>query len=288
MTLRSMTGFGRAVAAAGDRRLVVEIRSVNGRGFDLKIRMREPDATCETEMGRAIRAAVERGSVLAVVREEGGQGAGVAATRIEETHAALETVRRRLGLPSPVDLATVVDFLRGERTAPPVAGDDLWRALAPAVAAALADLRAMREREGADLGADLGRRIVVLRDLARRIGEAAAAEPARLSARVVERIRALAGEAGVDPQRLAQEAALLADRLDVSEELTRLAAHLAHLESLLAAGGAVGRKIDFLLQEIAREINTTGAKSQHAGIAALVVDAKAELERVREQAQNLE
>ena len=120
------------------------------------------------------------------------------------------------------------------------------------------------------------------------VATAAAAVPSRFARRLEEKLAALRDAPGFDPGRVAQEVALLADRLDVSEELVRLGAHLDHFGHLLAAAGAVGRKLDFVIQEIGRELNTIASKSQDAGVAALVIDAKAELERMREQAQNVE
>ena len=112
--------------------------------------------------------------------------------------------------------------------------------------------------------------------------------PEKFARRLTERLEAVRGQPGFDPGRLAQEAALMADRLDVSEELVRLETHLAHADELATAPGAVGRKLDFVIQEIGRELNTIASKSQDAGVAGLVIDAKAELERMREQAQNVE
>jgi uncharacterized protein (TIGR00255 family) len=284
----SMTGFGRASVEAGNKRLRIEIRSVNHRGLDLKIRTREPDAYCDTEIGRAVRAVVERGAVTVYVRDESPVGeAGVDEDRVRATHAVLERLRQELELDRPVDLATVAAFMTSG-SGPDLEGEPLWEALRPGVEAALAELRATRGREGAALAHDLRSRIGLLRDLVGRIKTAAAELPERFARRLEDRLAGLRGQPGFEPGRMAQEAALMAERLDVSEELVRLETHLGHLDELTRADGAVGRKLDFVVQEVGRELNTIGSKSQDAAIAALVIDAKAELERLREQAQNIE
>jgi len=294
-SLLSMTGFGRGTATAGARRLVVEIRSLNGRGSDVKVRGRDGDipAALETEIVRAVRAQVARGTVGVTVREEGvgTPDAFVDLAVVRQTHGLLETLRRELGLPQPVDLHTVAAFLAGP-AARQVRRDEMtWAGLRPAVEQALQELQAMRVREGAALCIDLRQRLDRLRELATEIAQAAGGLPTRAARKLEERLaNVTASAAAVDPARLAQEVALLAEKLDVSEELVRLRTHLDHLDELFAGAGseAAGRKIDFLVQEVGREINTIGSKVQDAPITALVVDSKAELEKLREQAQNIE
>jgi uncharacterized protein (TIGR00255 family) len=285
----SMTGFGRAVAEAGDKRLRVEIRSVNHRGLDLKIRTREPDAYCDAEIGRAVRAAVERGAVTVHIREESGAAtaAGVDEERVRAVHGVLERIRHEMRLQTPVDLATVAAFMTAAG-GPDLAGEALWEVLRPGIATALDELRATRAREGAALADDVRSRIAHLKALVLEIRKAAAGLPDRFARRLEERLGALRGQPGFEPGRLTQEAALMAERLDVTEELVRLDTHLAHLSELAGADGAVGRKLDFVIQEVGRELNTIGSKAQDAGVAALVIDGKAELEKLREQAQNIE
>ena len=282
-----MTGFGRASVEAGERRLRVEIRAVNHRGLDLKIRGAESDAYCGAEIGRAVRAAVERGAVTVHVRDEAAGNAGIDEARVRAAHGVLERLRQELAIEEPVSLATVAAFIDAGG-AGGLEGEARWEALRPAVEAALAELRATREQEGRALAADIGARRARLADLAAELRQATQPLPEKFARRLTERLEAVRGQPGFDPGRLAQEAALMADRLDVSEELVRLETHLAHADELAAAPGAVGRKLDFVIQEIGRELNTIASKSQDAGVAGLVIDAKAELERMREQAQNVE
>ena len=285
-----MTGFGRAsVDVDADRgRLRVEIRSVNHRGLDLKVRAPQPDAFCEAEIGRAVRAAVERGSVTVHIREEAqASRAGIDDRRAREVHAALERLRGELGIAEPVGLGAIAAFMSTSAAAG-LEGEALWEALRPGVETALAELVATRKREGAALAEDIGGRVARLGALVGQIRAAAAALPERFARRIEERLAGLREQPGFEPGRVAQEAALMAERLDVSEELVRLETHLQHLSDLVRAPGAVGRKLDFVVQEVGRELNTIGSKAQDAGVAALVIDGKAELERLREQAQNVE
>lgn len=283
-----MTGFGRASADVGDRRVRVEIRSVNHRGLDLKIRAREPDATVDAEIARAVRAAVERGAVTVHLRDESAPVAeGIDAGRVRSTYEELERLRDALGLAAPVDLGTVAAFMSAARPTG-LAGEALWEALRPAVAAALEELRQTRRREGAALAIDMLARLEILASIAVRLETESATLPERFIRRLSERLATVRTQVGIDETRLAQEAALMAERLDVSEELVRLRTHLDHLRDICRAEGVVGRKLDFVIQEIGRELNTIGSKAQDATVAALVIDGKVELEKLREQAQNIE
>ena len=283
-----MTGFGRASVEAGDRRLRVEIRSVNHRGLDLKIRGAETDAFCGAEIGRTVRAAVERGAVTVHLRDESSAGAaGIDEAQVRAAFGVLERLRQELEIDEPVGLSTVAAFMT-VGTGSALEGEALWEAVRPAVDAALAELRATRQQEGRALAADIGAHQARLLELAAKLHQATRPLAERFARRLTERLDAFRSQPGFEPGRLAQEAALMADRLDVSEELVRLNTHLAHAGELCAASGAVGRKLDFVIQEIGRELNTIASKAQDAGVAGLVIDAKAELERMREQAQNVE
>ena len=295
----SMTGFGRARAALGQRSVGVEIRSLNHRGLDIKLRVYDAQLApeIETEILRMVRQTLARGSVAISLRDEtiDGQGGGLDAARVRQLHAALDSLRQEMGLPGPLDLGTVGTFMAATNAAPrteiPASS---WQDLAPAMEAALAGLCSMRAQEGVAIRADLERRLGNLRGLVERIFDLTASVPGRAGRRLEERLAALVvgspAATALDPARLAQEVALLADRLDISEEIARLRAHFDHLTTLLDgnAKDAPGRRIDFLAQEIGRELNTLGGKIQDAAIAALVIDGKAELEKLREQAQNIE
>jgi uncharacterized protein (TIGR00255 family) len=291
-----MTGFGRGSVDLGERRLRVEVRSVNHRGLDLKIRSSEPDAYCDAEIARAVRAAVERGAVTVQIRDESADAAGgIDEARVRLLHDVLERLRQELDIDEPVSLRTIGAFMESSRGGG-LAGEALWEVLRPAIVEALRELGAMRAREGEALAADLRARRERLVELAGALQAGAAKLPQKFAERLRERLGALGRDVAIDPGRLAQEVAMMAERLDVSEELVRLDTHLDHRGALLTGRGsgrggtekAVGRKLDFLIQEIGRELNTIASKAQDAGMAALVIDAKAELERLREQAQNVE
>src|SRR6478609_3133944 len=229
-----MTGFGRASVEAGERRLRVEIRSVNHRGLDLKIRGAEADAYCGAEIGRAVRAAVERGAVSVHVRDESAGATGVDEARVRATYAVLEQLRQDLEISEPIGLATVAAFMT-VGTSGALEGEALWEALRRAVEKALAELIATRKQEGRALAADIGAHRATLVDLAVRLRAATAPLAERFGRRLTEKLDAFRGQAGFDPSRIAQEAALMADRLDVSEELVRLDTHLAHAGELANA-----------------------------------------------------
>jgi uncharacterized protein (TIGR00255 family) len=293
--MRSMTGHGRGIGEAAGHRVTVEIRAVNHRYFDLKLRAGPLDPRVEDAVGQGIRKRAERGAFTVTLRDEvPGQRGGPLRIDVEAAravHAALEELRRALGYSEPVPLALVLEqpgIVAQVDTA--AEAESLLAALGPALEAALDELVAMRRREGAALARDLGARLDRLAALAIEIEALAAGAPAGLAEKLRERVDKLLAAAGIslDEGRLAVEIAALADRTDVTEELVRLRAHLAALRSHLGEDVPVGRRLDFLVQEVGREVNTIGSKSQSSEIARRVVEAKAELEKIREQVQNVE
>jgi uncharacterized protein (TIGR00255 family) len=292
----SMTGFGRARATLGSRTVGIEIRSLNHRGLDIKLRGYDLQLApeIEAEILRLVRQTISRGSVTVNLREEVAQGQAAVLDPgwMRESYATLEAMRAELNLPGPLDMGTVVAYMALVKpgSTPEIAAAR-WPELAPGVEAALAVMCAMRAKEGAAIRADIEQRLANLRRLVEKIAELAEGVPLRAARRLEERLATLTSTVpAIEPARLAQEVAMLAERLDVSEELARLRAHLDHLAQILDGKGkdAPGRRIDFLVQEIGRECNTVGSKIQDAVIAALVIDGKAELEKLREQGQNIE
>ncbi len=291
----SMTGFGRGEAHGDDVSVVAEVRSVNHRFLDIHVRCPSKFLSWEMPLRGLVREAVKRGKVdlFVAVREWGRTGATVRVNR-ELLASFLEEVSRireegGLGLElSARDLLGVPDlFVFAAEGADPA---ETHRPLAErAVRAALAMLAESRREEGERLRRIIGEAVA---GLSRMTGEIAALsrENKELAvARFRERIASLSGEAGVEPARLHQEAAFLMDRLDVTEECDRLGSHIAGLVGLVERPGeAVGKRFDFLVQEVFRELNTASNKSAHAGISALAVGAKTELEKIREQIQNVE
>jgi uncharacterized protein (TIGR00255 family) len=290
----SMTGYGRATVDVAGRRLAVEIRSVNHRFFDLKLRLPWLDAAVETLVAQQVRQRFERGALTLTIRDDAGSAA-VPEVRVnlalaKRYHAALAELCAGLGLAkSEISLELLVGLrdvlLVGE---PERSGEALYEALRPAIDSAVAELQGMRQREGAALAQALGAQVGELQRLLARMAQLAASVPADYRVRLSERLARIMDGGEVDPQRLAQEVAIFADRTDVQEELVRTSSHLAQLSEILTAQGPIGRKLDFLLQELNREVNTIGSKAQSAELGKLVVEAKACLEKMREQAQNVE
>ena len=287
-----MTGYGRGTCEVAGRRLVVELRSVNHRFLELKLRMPWSDAALEANVTAAIRARLSRGAVTIGVRDEGG-GAGQAVHAdvglARQYHHALTEIRHAIGSDEPVALALIAAqpgvITVGESVTDPEA---LWKAIAPGLTAAIDALVAARTREGEALRADLRARLDTLERMQHELGALTAEAPDHYRKKLRDRLDRALKPGEVDAQRLAQEIAILADKADVTEELTRMAAHVAECKRLTDENAANGRRLDFLTQELNREVNTIGAKSQSAAVAARVVDAKAEVERLREQIQNVE
>lgn len=288
-----MTGFGRASAETAAGRVSVEIRSVNNRGLDVKLRSRDLDGATEHAMLAFVRGRVRRGS-LGVNVDVSAEAQGLNVEWLVGLDQAVAELSDRLGKPRPTDLGTLVAFaaLAKDEVDRARGAPLTWAQLEPVAARALEKLDESRHREGDALARDLKERRLRLVHLADALEARSAGAAQRAGERLRQRLAAVIGESAVDPQRLAQEVAILADRSDVTEELVRLRAHLGHFEALLEgqapAPDGVGRRMDFWLQEMGREFNTLASKSQDAQMSALVVDAKAELEKIREQAQNIE
>ncbi len=288
--MRSMTGYGRGASERGGARVTVELRAVNHRFLDLKLRGAVGVAV-EDAVQQRIRERLERGAVAGTIRlERVGAGAAVTLDRAlaRELHAQLAGLAAELGLAPPTlrDVVAQPGVLAIADAAD--ADADAAAAASAAASAALDALVAMRDAEGAHLAADLGARLDAMAATFDALAAAGADAAVAARDRLHERLSRLLGGTAIDPARLAQEVAVLADRADVTEELVRARSHLAQLAATMAQAGAVGRRLDFLVQELGREINTIGSKSTAAPIAQLVVQAKTELEKIREQVQNLE
>lgn len=290
--IRSMTGFGAGRATQGGEEIGAEARSVNHKFCEVKVRLPRELASLEVEIGRTVKERLARGGVEVALRRNATRGTvtpRVDAALAAEYARAFEEVRAQLGLEGAVSLAEVLGaegvVVLEERPA------DLEAARAAAGAAlaeALDQLTAMRAREGEALARDVSARLDTLSAGVARIEALVPGSVERYRERLQERVQELARSVAVDPARLAQEVVLFADRVDVAEEITRLRSHVEQTRALMAGSEPAGRKMEFLVQEMHREVNTIGSKSQSAEIAALVVSLKAEVERMREQVQNVE
>ena len=293
--IRSMTGFGSAAGLWAGRTVAVEVKSVNSRFREVVARLPRNCASLEEAVKKQVASRLERGRVDLWVqlddREPRPPVVRVDYELARNLANSLHELRERLNLAGAVTLDNLLALGvvgREEEPAPDL--EDLKAVLEPLVGAAVEALVVMRETEGLNLGRDLSRRLDVLVGLNRGVKEAAAGAPEALLARLTGRLAELVGAGGpaLDPARLAQEAALLADRADITEEVVRLDSHLAGFRRLLESPEPVGRRLDFLLQEMGREVNTMGSKAQDLGVTGLVLDLKAELEKLREQVQNIE
>jgi uncharacterized protein (TIGR00255 family) len=290
--IRSMTGFGAGRASSGGEEITVELRSVNQKFCEVKARLPRELAALEPGLVRQVKDRLARGGIDLSLRRTGPGGS--MAPRVDgplaEAYArAYAEVQVRLGLHDPIRLADIVAAEGVIRLDERDTDLDAARGAAEkALGVALEALLAMREREGEALGADLEARLATVLSLVAQVEVLAPQAVEHHRTRLAERVRELTQGMPIDPGRLAQEVALLADRSDVAEEITRLRSHVAQARQLLAGQEPAGRKLDFLVQEMHREVNTIGSKSQHAELSGLVVSLKAEVERMREQVQNVE
>lgn len=289
--IRSMTGFGAAEGTVGGSRVSIEIRSVNHRFFNPSIKLPSALSKWEPEVREALRRAISRGHVTVTARVERAPAgdAVIDEARFRDYVARLRDLKDRYALDGPIDLATVLrlpDVVAGESAEDVGTAAELVAIMDRAVAA----LAASRESEGKRLAAFLLERLAMIETAVARLADRAPARLIEQRDHLKAAIEELAGGVKLDEQRLAQEVAILADRLDVGEELDRFRSHFTAFRDAIGGNGAdgVGKRLGFLLQELLREANTTGAKANDAAMVKDVIAIKEELERIREQVENLE
>jgi len=293
--MRSMTGFGTGEGTAGNVTVVVELRSVNHRFLDLAVKLPINFAPLETDIRAFLKEHLARGRISCTTQwslADSDEPVVLDANRLVQGLALLEGAANQLeditGQRPVIQLEHILaipDLFRTEESS--VELDTVRDALKSALTSALAQLQDMKSREGRELAADLSRRLTTLRkhlDAVEKLAPEAASEGHE---KLRERINQLVGEQ-VDSQRLAQEAAILADRCNINEECERLAIHLEQFNHTLTDSGTVGKRLNFLLQEMHREVNTMGSKTNLMAITQLVIAMKDEIESMREQVQNLE
>ena len=288
----SMTGFGAAEGPVAGGQLRVEIRTVNHRFFNPAIKVPGDLTPLEGELRERLRKDFDRGHIavsmrwLSAARPSGTLQLNV--ERAREAMARLRELQMAVGLTGEISLDLLARQADVLTLAEPTADSVSWAEVAPVIADAAAGCRAMRRREGEVLAAELLQRLEQLERLARRVEERG---PVRLE-RERDRLRAVVAQLldgrPVDEQRLAQELAFYAEKMDVTEELVRLRAHIEASKAALGQDDAVGKQLGFLAQELGREVNTIGSKANDAEIAQWVIAMKGELEKFREQVENLE
>jgi uncharacterized protein (TIGR00255 family) len=290
--IRSMTGFGTAEGAVGSARVTVEVRSVNHRFFNPSIKLPSSLSRWEPEVREALRKSVNRGHVTLMARVERPEAATSSVIDEQvfgEYVERLRAIQARYRLDGPIDVATILklpDVVRTETDR----DDGTAAELVAIVDRAATDLSTSKESEGRRLGDFLADRIALVERSVERLAERAPQRIVEQRDRLRANVAELAGTTQLDEQRLAQEIAMLADRLDVGEELDRFRSHLTAFRDSIRGNGSegVGKRLGFLLQELLREANTTGSKANDAAMTREVVAIKEELERIREQVENLE
>lgn len=292
--MRSMTGFGQGQGASSRLAVTVSLRSVNGRFLDLVLKLREELKPAEAAVREVLSSLLTRGRVEAAIEARALTAAPVEFAVREELLRSLFAATASLSREGMVeqrltlgDLIRVPELLEIRAGAQGLAEEDITL-LTDVTRQAAADLLRSRAAEGAKLAAVLGARLGELKAIARRLEPLAATAQREAAAALRLRLAELAAEVPLDEARLAQEVAILADRSDVREELDRLESHLQHFAEILATDGATGKRLDFLVQEILRELNTIGSKARSADLVPLLLDAKVLTEQLREQVQNLE
>jgi uncharacterized protein (TIGR00255 family) len=290
--IRSMTGFGSAEGDVGGSRVSVEVRTVNHRFFNPSVKLPSAFSRWEAEVRESLRKHIARGHVTISAHIERPETAGAAVDeeKFAAHAAALRALRDRHGLEGEIDVATVLRMPDVIRTMSEEPAEGTAEELVAVVESAAADLTKMREAEGARMATVLLERMALIEESLERIAVRAPERVIAQRDRLRENVKVLTGGLAIDEQRLAQEIAILADRLDVGEEIDRFRAHVAAFRDVLSPKDRepVGKRLGFILQEMLREANTTGSKANDTQIQRDVMLVKEELERIREQVENVE
>ncbi len=290
----SMTGFGRGQAQVGNATASAELRSVNSRYCEVSVRVPRALSEYESEVQSRVKQAFSRGRISVQIQVE-TTSEGLLSIEIDEDAVRayaglLNRLRAAAGIVEPVGLDHLLNYSDVFTTVdePSKAAEEMWEAAAEALSIAMKQLRLMRRQEGSALLADLETRIEAIGKQLRAVEERAPLRVEDARGRLRSRLNELLDDERLDKDRLEMEIALLADRLDVTEECVRLRSHLELFRQSLNSEDPEGRKLNFIAQEINREVNTIGSKSNDADIAHLAVQMKDELEKIREQVQNVE
>ena len=288
-----MTGYGRAVESVNGREFTVELRSVNNRYLDCSVRLPRILSFAEDAVKQAVKQSVSRGKVdvFISVHTEGGEETQVSlnATVLEGYLTAMRRMVTEFGVADDISVSTLSrlpEVFSIEK--PEVDEEQLLADMMGVVTKALEGYDAMRTTEGQALDRDLRSRGQTILELVAQVEQGNAQTVVDYRARLEAKLQEVLANTAIDESRILTEAAIFADKVAVDEETVRLRSHLEQMNTMLTGGGAVGRKLDFLLQEMNREANTIGSKCTDVRLARIVVDIKAELEKIREQTQNIE
>ena len=291
--IKSMTGYGRAVETVNGREFTVELRSVNNRYLDCSVRLPRILSFGEEAVKQAVKNAISRGKVdvFISVRSESGDEIQVTLNKavLESYLEAMHQMVKEYGVADDISASSVSrlpEVFSLEK--PQVDEEQLLADLMGVVAKALEGYNAMRATEGEALDKDLRSRGETILELVSQVEAGNGQTVIDYRARLEAKLKEVLANTAIDESRILTEAAIFADKVAVDEETVRLRSHLQQMNSMLTGGGAIGRKLDFLLQEMNREANTIGSKCTDVRLARIVVDIKAELEKIREQTQNIE
>ena len=291
--VKSMTGYGRAVETVNGREFTVEIRSVNNRYLDCTVKLPRSFSFAEEAVKAAVKAAVSRGKVDVYISVRSETEADVQVTLnkpvVEGYLAAMRQMVSEYGVKDDISVSTLSRMSDVFVVDKPKADEDQLKAdLLSVVDKALQAYDAMRITEGLALENDLRSRAATILELVAQVEEQNPKTVSDYRKRLEEKMREVLENKSIDESRILTEAAIFADKVAVDEETVRLRSHLEQMDTMLSGSGGIGRKLDFLLQEMNREANTTGSKCSDVKVARIVVDIKAELEKIREQTQNIE
>ena len=291
--MRSMTGYGRGEGDNGALKIVVEVKAVNHRYSEITIKQPRMFLALEDKMKKVIGEYIERGKVDVFVRTQeladAEKPVQIDEKRALAYHEALKGLAEAVGTnynPDPFRLMTLPDVILKEENEPDVKA--LWPLMEQVLRQAMENHIAMREQEGAHIGENLREKVAGLQSLAAQVTERSPQVLNEYKEKLESRIAELMANAAVDPERLAQEVAYFAEKSCIDEELVRLQSHFEQFYIIAGQSGSIGRKLDFLIQEMNRETNTIGSKANDLETGRLVVEMKSELEKVREQVQNIE
>lgn len=291
--VRSMTGYGRAVETVNGREFTVELRSVNNRYLDCTVKLPRALSFAEDAVKQAVKGAISRGKVdvFISVRSEGAEDVKITlnTAMVEGYLGAMHQMAKDYGIREDISvslLSRMPDVFTVDK--PEVDEEQLLADLLSVVNQALERFDAMRSAEGRALENDLRSRGQTILSLVEQVEAGSGQTMADYRTRLENKLKEVLANTAIDESRILTEAAIFADKVAVDEETVRLRSHLDQMNNMLTTGGAIGRKLDFLLQEMNRESNTIGSKCSDVRMARIVVDIKAELEKIREQTQNIE
>lgn len=291
--VKSMTGYGRGESTGNGKIWSVEMKTVNHRFLDINIKLPRQYSLLEEKIRSVVKKQAARGriDIYIKVEEENESSRKVKLDKVlaKEYYNNLRELAETLHInfaPTVIEIASLPEVMDVEQ--PEEDLDQIWPSLEEAIIAALNSVMQMRESEGKELAKDLHGRLNTIKQLVEKIEDRNPQFVEEYKAKLQERVSELAGEIDIDEDRLAAEVVIMADRSNITEEIVRLYSHLKQFSDNLQEEGTIGRKLDFLVQEIHREVNTIGSKSSDTEISNLVVNIKSELEKIKEQVQNIE